>query len=335
MKTIAFFSVNRGVGQTSLVYHLAWMYQDLGSCVLAVDLDPQAALSSMFLEDAELRDLWGDGSGRERTVHGALAPLLEGSPEPGSPHLEELAPSLYLLAGSLALCQAEASLSREWIEARERNPETLPKLAGVRRLVERAAAEADARIVLIDLGPNLGAINRAALFAADEVVLVLGPDIRSFHGLQHFGSAVRSWNEASQANRERPAGAVHQGLPMIGIRPAGYTVLMPLMRLDRPLYVPVHWLRSFPATFEREVLGQSPAREPDSDEDPHLIASLRNHAALEPLAQEARKPLFRLKPADGATGSFMSDVTNCYRQYRDVAERIARSCRVDLSLEGH
>jgi cellulose biosynthesis protein BcsQ len=39
---IAFFNNKGGVGKTSLVYHLAWMYRDLGLNVLAADLDPQA-----------------------------------------------------------------------------------------------------------------------------------------------------------------------------------------------------------------------------------------------------------------------------------------------------
>jgi cellulose biosynthesis protein BcsQ len=30
MKTIAFFNSKSGVGKTTLVYHLAWMYADLG-----------------------------------------------------------------------------------------------------------------------------------------------------------------------------------------------------------------------------------------------------------------------------------------------------------------
>lgn len=38
MKTIAFFNNKGGVGQTSLVYHLAWMYADLGVSVVAADL---------------------------------------------------------------------------------------------------------------------------------------------------------------------------------------------------------------------------------------------------------------------------------------------------------
>jgi ATPases involved in chromosome partitioning len=39
---IAFFNNKGGVGKTSLVYHLSWMYADLGLNVLASDL-PQAA----------------------------------------------------------------------------------------------------------------------------------------------------------------------------------------------------------------------------------------------------------------------------------------------------
>ena len=45
MKTIAFFNNKGGVGKTTLVYHLAWMYAELGYSVVAADLDPQANLS--------------------------------------------------------------------------------------------------------------------------------------------------------------------------------------------------------------------------------------------------------------------------------------------------
>ena len=50
MKTLAFFNNKGGVGKTSLVYHLAWMFADHGIPVLAADLDPQANLTAMFLD---------------------------------------------------------------------------------------------------------------------------------------------------------------------------------------------------------------------------------------------------------------------------------------------
>ena len=39
---ISFFNNKGGVGKTSLVYHLSWMFSDLGMKVLAADLDPQS-----------------------------------------------------------------------------------------------------------------------------------------------------------------------------------------------------------------------------------------------------------------------------------------------------
>ncbi len=64
MISLAFFNNKGGVGKTSLVYHLAWMYAELGLPVLAADLDPQANLTSMCLDDNRLETLWGD-DGRE------------------------------------------------------------------------------------------------------------------------------------------------------------------------------------------------------------------------------------------------------------------------------
>ena len=57
----AFFNNKGGVGKTSLVYHLAWMYARLGMRVLAVDLDPQADLTARFLAAQTLEEFWPDG----------------------------------------------------------------------------------------------------------------------------------------------------------------------------------------------------------------------------------------------------------------------------------
>jgi chromosome partitioning protein len=55
---VAFFNPQGGVGTTSLVYHLAWMYQGLGLRVLAIDLDPQAGLTTMLLNNERLTEIW-------------------------------------------------------------------------------------------------------------------------------------------------------------------------------------------------------------------------------------------------------------------------------------
>ena len=57
---------------------------------------------------------------------------------------------------------------------------------------------------------------------------------------------------------------------------------------------------------------------------------LKHYRSLMPLAQEARKPMFFLKPADGAIGGHASAVQDCYRDFRELARRIADRCGVAL-----
>ena len=72
---ITFFNNKGGVGKTSLVYHLAWMLAELGHRVVAADLDPQANLTSAFLGEEEIEQLWL--TGETRTVWSAIRPFVD------------------------------------------------------------------------------------------------------------------------------------------------------------------------------------------------------------------------------------------------------------------
>ena len=189
MKTIAFFNNKGGVGKTSLVYHLAWMYADLGLNVLAADLDPQANLTSMFLDDDRLEEIWTDE--HEWTIYGAFQPLLEGTGDIRAPHTEDVSPGLGLVVGDLALSSAEDELSGQWPDCLDRKPRAFRVLSGLWRILMAAGEDAGADLLLIDVGPNLGALNRAALVAAQDVVIPLAPDLYSLQGLRNLGPTLR------------------------------------------------------------------------------------------------------------------------------------------------
>jgi hypothetical protein len=42
-----------------------------------------------------------------------------------------------------------------------------------------------------------------------------------------------------------------------------------------------------------------------------------------PMAQESRKPIFHLKPADGAIGAHISAVKDVYKDFKQLAKKIA------------
>ena len=321
MKTIAFFDSKGGVGKTSLVYHLAWMYADLGLSVVAADLDPQANLTSMFVDDDRLESLWPDGS-HSLTVFGAVQPLLEGTGDITEPHVEEVASGLGLLVGDLSLSFAEDELSRQWPESLDRKPRAFRVLSALWRLVRSAARERDASVVLIDVGPNLGALNRAALVAAEHVAIPLAPDLYSLQGLRNLGPTLHRWR-TEWAERLGRSPVADLELPTGRMTPAGYVVVQHAVRLDRPVRAYAKWMERIPGTYREVVVDEAQQGRVSVEKDPHCLATLKHYRSLMSLAMEARKPMFFLKPADGAIGGHASAVQECYRDFKHLARRIA------------
>jgi hypothetical protein len=82
------------------------------------------------------------------------------------------------------------------------------------------------------------------------------------------------------------------------------------------------WIAKMPGVYMESVLDQATAKPPSIDADPNCIAKLRDYRSLMPLAQEARKPMFSLKPADGALGAHTNAVRNAYNDFLSVARTI-------------
>ena len=102
---VAFFNNKRGVGQTSLAYHLARMYAALGHRLLVADLDPQANLSAAFLDEDRLDELWPD-AGHPRTVCGAVEPIIRGVGDiAAEPHTEKIEDALHLIVGARSIAR--------------------------------------------------------------------------------------------------------------------------------------------------------------------------------------------------------------------------------------
>ncbi len=322
MTTIAFFNNKGGVGKTSLVYHLAWMYDELGLRVLVADLDPQANLTAMFLDEEALEGLWPEGKPR-KTLLAPLLPLLEGEGGIADPHVVDIE-GIGLLAGDLDLSRFEDELSQQWPYCLDiGKPRAFRVIGAFHQILARAAQLREADIVLIDVGPNLGAINRSALIAADHVVVPLAPDLFSLRGLQNLGPRLREWRSGwTERLKKRPAGL---DLPQGRMEPLGYVVMQQhAARLDRPVKAYARWMARIPAVYHEAVLGEAVGQTGVSiEDDSHCLAALKHYRSLMPLAQEARKPMFLLKPADGAIGSHAKAVRDCYADFGVLAKKIA------------
>lgn len=325
---IGFFNNKGGVGKTSLVYHLSWMYADLGYRVVAADLDPQANLTAAFLDEERLENLWPDGQ-HPQTLFGSIHPLLRGTGDIAPAHLELIDSNLALLVGDLALSGFEDELSSQWPACLDGKERAFRVISAFWRVLQQAARSHNAHLVLTDLGPNLGAINRAALIAADYVVVPLSPDLFSLQGLRNLGPALRRWRQEWK-ERTNKNFASDLELPPGQMEPAGYIVLQHAVRLDRPVKAYERWIARIPVDYREAVLEQPPVPLTNIENDANCLALLKHYRSLMPLAQEARKPMFHLKPADGAIGAHVSAAQSAYGDFRKLAGRIAKRTGIEL-----
>lgn len=331
MKILALFNSTGGTGKTTLVYHLAWMFADLGLRVIAVDLDPQCNLTTAFLPDERLEELWSDDSGLH-TITGAVRPLIEHAQAQTAAHIEDIE-GIGLVPGDPVLAALEDQLGSAWsacLDVKAAVPtDALAKVTALHRVILRAAETRSADVVLLDLGPGVGALNRAALIGTDSAVVPLHADMFSVRSLRNLGPKLnelrRDWNLISVRNQSR----LHTPLTTGHMEVIGYVVLQLPTYQGRILQAHSRWLHRLSAAYQEGVLGVRGAPKPVS-EDPNLLATLKDYRSLMLLAQEAHKPIFALKPADGAIGAYGPAVADAYAAFERLARRIAERSGIEI-----
>jgi cellulose biosynthesis protein BcsQ len=271
-----------------------------------------------MVEEERLAVLWSD---TPSTIYSAIAPLMSGTGDIVTPHREAIAPKLNLVVGDLAVSRFEDELASQWPLCLDREERAFRVISAFHRSIQLAADVTAAEIVLIDLGPNLGAINRAALVACRHIVVPVAPDLFSLQGLRNLGPTVRQWSEEwKERIPKNPIQTLE--LPSETMQPAGYVVLQHSIRLDRPMQAYDLWMTRIPGVYATAVLNQSTTiLQPSSD--PHCLGLLKRYGSLMPMAQEARKPIFHLRPADGALGAHATAAREARNDFEKVADQIA------------
>lgn len=337
---LTFFNNKGGVGKTSLAYHLAWMLSDLGHNVLACDLDPQANLTAAFLDEERLEGLWSDDGitpADAGTIFECVKPLMQVG-DLQYPHLQGVSHQLglftsgiNLIPGDLSLAGFEDTLASEWPNALGSSNLYRPFriLTAFSTIMQRAAEQVDAAVILADIGPNLGAINRSALIATDYVIVPLGADLFSLQGLRNLGPTLRQWRDDWQRRRDNWAEPDFT-LPTGGMRPIGYVVQQHSVRLGRPVQAYDKWVNRMPAEYAQNLLynNAGPYADTPQNDTENALATMKHYRSLVPMAQEHRKPIFKLTTADGAFGSHAAAVAGARADYRALAQKII--ARIDL-----
>ena len=133
---------------------------------------------------------------------------------------------------------------------------------------------------------------------------------------------MRVWREGWQERLKRRPKVAGLNLPAGRMGPAGYAVLQHSVRLDRPVQAYGRWMARIPEAYCAEVLDESGSLACSVANDPSCLALLKHYHGLMTLAREARKPMFHLKPADGAIGAHPYAAQESGSHFKTLAQAI-------------
>lgn len=325
MKSLVLFNNKGGVGKTTLNFNIAHMAARLEIPTLLVDLDPQCNLTTIVLAEEDLEELWEGSQAPGRTVASCVDLVRRGKGDIQEPKVQGIDDYLWLLPGDLALSQFEQTLAEGWAQILGAdNERALHQTTSLERLIALAARLVSAELIIIDVGPSLGALNRAILLACDAVAVPLAPDLFSLQGLKNIGPTLRYWRSDWQRVLRFSRGESHPELPRHPATPIGYIVQQHLARSDRPVAAYEHWASKIPSVFRQEVLEEQADDALDFETDPYCIALFKHFASLVPLAQAARRPLFDLKQAHGVGGGQIQAVARARTAFRTLTQDLLK-----------
>lgn len=323
VKKIVFFNNKGGVGKTTMVYHTAYMMAELGKRVLVADFDPQSNITSMFLTQERLEEVFLNEDSHFTIIDG-IQPIIEAEPAKEL-HIEPISDNISLLLGNLALSLYEDNLSKAWTECLNSDVYSFKIIGLFNTLLNNAAKKVNADFVLVDVGPNLGAINRSILIASDFVIMPVAPDLFSLQGIRNLGKTLEIWQKQWQERKIKNPKPDTILLPEGKMQPVGYITMQHTARENRPVKAYLKWANRIPSTYQQYVLHQN-ISETTIEEDPNCLGILRHYHSLMPMAMEARRPIFLLKPSDGAIGAHYQAVLRVYSEFKQLTLKIIASC---------
>lgn len=323
--TIAVFNNKGGVGKTTYMFHIAHLLASRGSTVLVVDCDTQGNLTNYTMSDEDIVAAWSD---RGNSIFKVVEPIIKGTGDinPLTPsRVENSNGEIYIVPGDLRLSDFEDRLGDTWNGARGGDEASLRVQSAIHRYIKSCIDEVDADIVLIDMGPNLGALNRSTLACSDYFMTPVAPDLFSIQGTENLGNKLVSWRKQwNQCHENWKDGELDlpDGKPLY----LGYVLQMHNMRARSRSGMTDGWSiykDRMDTAVRKNIVGKIGKKQTFQWEDDDFeLGKIPNLHSLIPYSQNARKPIFDCKYADGLRGAHLSKAKDSVELFEDIVETI-------------
>jgi len=331
MRSIAFFNNKGGVGKTTLLCNVAaFLAIEIEKKVLVVDADPQCNATQLMLDEATVFDLYDKQN--SFTIHSIIHPLSIGKGY--SESLDPLKVTDYnvdLIPGDPRLALKEDLLSKDWQDAIAGDIRGLRTSFLFSQFLKRCQSY---DIVLFDMGPSLGSINRAVLLACDFFVSPMSIDIFSLRAIENISAALLEWRKRLSHGLAQVDENLRSDVPSGGtfhIMFAGYVAQQYIQKTTsgekRAVVAYETIMKRIPKTIKTFFVDKLQYREKAIK---YEIGTIPNLYSLIPMSQTAHKPIFSLKAKDGVRGAHFNKVRDAEAIFEGVTNQLLKNV-TDLS----
>ncbi len=332
MVSIAMFNNKGGVGKTTVLCNLAGYFsQELHKKVLVVDADPQCNSTTYVLDEESFLSVYFDK--KRFTINDIILPLRTRGTYIDENKIKVIQSEGFgfdILPGSPKLAMSEDFLSGDWKDIKA------SEIRGIRSNMLffdllRKCSHYD--YVFFDMGPSLGAINRAILLACDYFITPMSSDIFSILALENIGASLIEWKTKFNNTITNIVPEEREGLEGMNaqchIKFLGYIYQQYITKTSdgnkRIVHAYEEILKQLPAQIEEHLVKTINGTE--CGDISYELGSIPNFYSLIPMSQSSHNPVFLLTNADGVVGAHYQKV----REYGRIMKALAKS--VDTNVE--
>lgn len=180
-------------------------------------------------------------------------------------------------------------------------------------------------MVLIDMGPNLGSLNRSVLASSDYFMTPVAPDLFSIQGTENLGNKLVAWREQWDQIHQNWKGTdlqLQSGKPIY----LGYVLQMHNTRSTDASGMTAGWRiykDQLEAAVENNIVNKlTDDQRFDWDDESYMLGKIPNLHSLVPYSQEARKPIFDCTGKDGLRGAHQTKAKESSLLFDDIVAAI-------------
>lgn len=321
MKSVAFFNNKGGVGKTTLLCNVAAylsLYHDKKICV--IDADPQCNATQYFFDEDIIAELYE--AQEAFTVHSVIEPLSLGEGYSKDFEIRKSKSfSVDVIPGDPRLALTEDLLARDWGDAKA------GEIRGIRTnlVFSELLSRLDSYdLVLFDVSPSLGAINRSILLSSDYFISPMSIDIFSLKAFENIASWIDGWSTDWARGLENVKDKSR--IPQYEFGNAkfiGYVTQQYLAKKDRT------GKRRAVQAYERirqkiDDVIEDHLAEGGYPPEPYEIGTVPNLFSLIPMSQSRHKPVFELTSGDGIVGAHFAKVQDAKKIFKAVVDQLLK-----------